>query len=164
MHLYRKYWHGRDKRDAQKLFTAECLDSCNPNSFIISTQFVLAKKKKNSIDLKMATSKHIKVTPSIKKNPALSFSRPLPYGKNGAAILHLAMSFHIGRRHIIVAVKTIIIDTQTDLPPGSTGSATCVQKFNDSRAVAIRITYRNLLRSSSMWEPRYPPPRVLYIV
>ena len=32
----------------------------------------------------------------------------------------------------------------------------CVQHFDDSRGLAIRITYRISLRSSSLWEPRYP--------
>jgi hypothetical protein len=32
----------------------------------------------------------------------------------------------------------------------------CVQSFDDSQGFAIRITYRNSLRSSSMWEPRHP--------
>ena len=40
--------------------------------------------------------------------------------------------------------------------PGIPGSAMCVQRFDDSRNSAIRITYRILLRSSSMPEPRDP--------
>jgi hypothetical protein len=32
----------------------------------------------------------------------------------------------------------------------------CVRKLDDSQGFAIRITYRNSLRSSSMWEPRHP--------
>jgi hypothetical protein len=32
----------------------------------------------------------------------------------------------------------------------------CVQSFDDSQGFAIHITYRNSLRSSSMWEPRHP--------
>ena len=39
----------------------------------------------------------------------------------------------------------------------------CVQNFDDSRGPAIRITYRISLRSSSLWEPRYPLPRVVII-
>ena len=35
-------------------------------------------------------------------------------------------------------------------------SAMCVQRFDDSLNSAIRITYRILLRSSSLREPRYP--------
>ena len=35
-------------------------------------------------------------------------------------------------------------------------SAICVQRFDDSRSSAIRITYRISLRSSSLREPRYP--------
>ena len=45
--------------------------------------------------------------------------------------------------------------------PGIPGSATCVQKFDDSLNSAIHITYRISLRSSSLREPRYPLLRVL---
>ena len=43
------------------------------------------------------------------------------------------------------------------------GSAMCVQNFDDSRGLAIRITYRISLRSSSLWEPRHPLLKVVYI-
>ena len=39
----------------------------------------------------------------------------------------------------------------------------CVQNFDDSRSLAIRITYRISLRSSSLWEPRHPSLKVVYI-
>ena len=39
----------------------------------------------------------------------------------------------------------------------------CVQNFDDSRGPAIRITYRISLRSSSLWEPRHPLLKVVYI-
>ena len=39
--------------------------------------------------------------------------------------------------------------------------AMCVQNLNDSRGLAIRITYRISLRSSSLWEPRHPPLKVV---
>lgn len=42
-------------------------------------------------------------------------------------------------------------------------SAMCVQRFDDSLNSAIRITYRILLRSSSLREPRYPLLRVVLI-
>jgi hypothetical protein len=42
-------------------------------------------------------------------------------------------------------------------------SASCVQRFDDSRS-AIRITYRISLRSSSSREPRYPLLKVLSVV
>ncbi len=42
--------------------------------------------------------------------------------------------------------------------------AICVQKFNDSRGPAIRITYRISLRSSSVWEPRHPLLKVVFYV
>ena len=36
-----------------------------------------------------------------------------------------------------------------------------VQNFDDSRGLAIRITYRISLRSSSLWEPRHPLLKVV---
>jgi hypothetical protein len=42
-------------------------------------------------------------------------------------------------------------------------SAMCVQNFDDSRGLAIRITYRISLRSSSLWEPRHPLLKVVMI-
>ena len=42
-------------------------------------------------------------------------------------------------------------------------SAMCVQNLNDSRGLAIRITYRISLRSSSLWEPRHPPLRIWFL-
>lgn len=42
--------------------------------------------------------------------------------------------------------------------------ATCVQKLDGSRDSAIHTKYRISLRSSSMQEPRYPLPRVVYIL
>ena len=52
-------------------------------------------------------------------------------------------------------------DTQTSMLPGKPGSAMCVQSLNDSRGLAIRITYRISLRSSSLWEPRHPLLKVV---
>ena len=40
-------------------------------------------------------------------------------------------------------------------------SAMCVQNLDDSRDIAIRITYRISLRSSSLWEPRHPSLKVV---
>jgi len=40
--------------------------------------------------------------------------------------------------------------------------AICVQRFDDSRSFAFHITFRILLRSSSLREPRYPLLRVVY--
>ena len=51
--------------------------------------------------------------------------------------------------------------TPSRMPPGVPGGARCVQKFDDSLGSAIRITYRISLRSSSLWEPRHPPVRVV---
>ena len=41
------------------------------------------------------------------------------------------------------------------------GNAMCVQKIDDSLGIAIRITYRISLRSSSLWEPRHPLLKVI---
>lgn len=43
------------------------------------------------------------------------------------------------------------------------GGADCFRNSNDSRS-AIRIAYRTLLRSSSIWEPRHPPLKVLLLI
>src|ERR1035441_5251495 len=42
--------------------------------------------------------------------------------------------------------------------------ATCVQRLDGSRDSAIHTTYRISLRSSSMREPRYPLPRVIFFL
>ncbi len=52
-------------------------------------------------------------------------------------------------------------DAQTDVLLGLPKSAICVQRFDDSLNSAIHITYRSLLRSSSMHEPRDPPLKVV---
>ena len=52
-------------------------------------------------------------------------------------------------------------DTQTGMPSGIPEGAMCVQRFDDSLNSAIHITYRILLRSSSMPEPRDPLLKVL---
>ena len=51
-------------------------------------------------------------------------------------------------------------DTETDMLGGEPPSASCVQGSDDSRNSAIRIAYRTLLRSSSLWEPRYPSLKI----
>jgi hypothetical protein len=45
--------------------------------------------------------------------------------------------------------------------PGGTESAGCVRNLDDSPIVAIRITYRISLRSSSAQEPRHPSLKVV---
>ena len=54
-------------------------------------------------------------------------------------------------------------DARTGMPFGIPKGAMCVQRFDDSRNSAIRITYRISLRSSSMPEPRDPLLKVLVI-
>ena len=53
-------------------------------------------------------------------------------------------------------------DTETDMLRGDL-SASCVQGSDDSRNSAIRIAYRTLLRSSSLWEPRYPSLKIFLV-
>ena len=53
-------------------------------------------------------------------------------------------------------------DPQTGMLPGIPESAICVQSFDDSLNSAIHTTYRSLLRSSSMHEPRDPPLKVVF--
>ena len=55
------------------------------------------------------------------------------------------------------------IDAQTGMLPGVPESAVCVQRFDDSLNLTIHITYRNLLRSSSLREPRHPLLAVVLI-
>ena len=54
-------------------------------------------------------------------------------------------------------------DTETDMLRGEPLSASCVQGSDDSRNSAIRIAYRTLLRSSSLWEPRYPSLKIFLV-
>jgi hypothetical protein len=55
-------------------------------------------------------------------------------------------------------------DTETDMLGGEPPSASCVQGSDDSRNSAIRIAYRTLLRSSSLWEPRYPSLKIFLVI
>lgn len=52
-------------------------------------------------------------------------------------------------------------DTQKSLVYSVKYTAICVREFDDSQGVAIRITYRTSLRSSSLRNPRYPSSRVV---
>ena len=47
------------------------------------------------------------------------------------------------------------------MPSAEASGAICVQRLDDSRNSAIHIRYRISLRSSSLWEPRYPLLRVV---
>ena len=55
-------------------------------------------------------------------------------------------------------------DTETNIPNSVLLGATCVQKSDDSRNSAIRTAYRTSLRSSSLWEPRYPSLKIFFIL
>jgi hypothetical protein len=61
-----------------------------------------------------------------------------------------------GRRRLVV--ESMLKEACSQAYPES---AICVQRFDDSLNSAIRITYRILLRSSSLREPRYPLLRVV---
>ena len=50
-------------------------------------------------------------------------------------------------------------DTEASMPARILTDARCVRNSSDSWS-AIRTAYRTLLRSSSLWEPRYPPLRI----
>ena len=52
-------------------------------------------------------------------------------------------------------------DSEPGMPSAETLGAICVQRFDGSRNSAIHTTYRSLLRSSSIQEPRYPLLRVV---
>ena len=52
-------------------------------------------------------------------------------------------------------------DTRPGMLSNCFNSAICVQNFNDSLSCAIRITYRSSQRSSSIYEPRDPPLKVV---
>ena len=62
--------------------------------------------------------------------------------------------------------RTLIYDinkhTETNMLRGYPLSAVCVRKSDDSRNSAIRIAYRISLRSSSLWEPRYPSLKIFF--
>ena len=55
-------------------------------------------------------------------------------------------------------------DAEAGMPLAEASGAICVQKLDDSRNSAIHIRYRISLRSSSLWEPRYPLLRVVCVV
>ena len=55
-------------------------------------------------------------------------------------------------------------NTQTDVLSGIPKSAICVRKLDDSLNSAIHITYRSLLRSSSMHKPRDPLLKVVFTI
>ena len=57
----------------------------------------------------------------------------------------------------VVSIQTLSQACFRDEPE----SAMCVKSFYDSRDLAIRITYRISLRSSSLWEPRHPLLKVV---
>ena len=52
-------------------------------------------------------------------------------------------------------------DAEAGMPSAEASGAICVQRLDDSRNSAIHIRYRISLRSSSLWEPRYPLLRVV---
>jgi len=67
------------------------------------------------------------------------------------------IKFHPKEERLMI----VFTDSQTDVLKGLPLSADCVQDLDDSRNSAIHTMYRISLRSSSMWEPRYPSPTVI---
>ena len=63
-----------------------------------------------------------------------------------------------------VALRWLYNDSQTGILSGIPESASCVQRFDDSRNSAIHITYRISLRSSSLQEPRDPLLKVVLLI
>ena len=57
--------------------------------------------------------------------------------------------------------QDVVYDSQTDIPRITQRGASCVQRFDDSQIHANRITFRILLRSSSLQEPRDPLLKVV---
>lgn len=53
--------------------------------------------------------------------------------------------------------------TETNMLAGYPTGAVCVRRSDDSRSSAIRIAYRISLRSSSIWEPRYPSLKIFVL-
>ena len=79
-----------------------------------------------------------------------------------AARLRFEAMAHKARTHSLLRASDET-DAQTGMLSRELESATCVQRFDDSLNSAIRITYRISLRSSSLWEPRYPLLRVVRV-
>ena len=60
------------------------------------------------------------------------------------------------------SVNGLLTPMRQACPREGPSGATCVQRLDGSRDSAIHTTYRISLRSSSMREPRYPLPRVIF--
>ena len=73
---------------------------------------------------------------------------------------YIYIHIHI-HTHTHSLVTAVLCGTQTDMPRRG---ACCVQKLDDSQIHADRTTYRTLLRSSSMQEPRDPLLKVVLIL
>ena len=71
----------------------------------------------------------------------------------------------VPRNHLSMDNKSLdcVPDAEADMLSAEASSAICVQRFDDSRNSAIHTTYRILLRSSSLREPRYPLLRVVSV-
>jgi hypothetical protein len=89
--------------------------------------------------------------------PRLERNQPRTRGSSRDGACQLLILFDDPR------AESIETDTQRSMLRRTLHSATCVQRFDDSLNSAIRMTYRISLRSSSLWEPRYPLLRVVFI-
>ena len=106
------------------------------------------------------------------KQGVSKFAVTHPHGKS-SQIHHLVTSaFHMHRDTVRQCHPSIIGQAHAEgdsltlrqaCSLEKPASAMCVQNLDDSRGFAIRITYRISLRSSSLWEPRHPLLKVVYI-
>ena len=96
-----------------------------------------------------------------------SDQNPMRSPKTHMHIFHERLSKRKSKEFLFFVnhIKIILIfsDTETDMLGGDLPSASCVQGSDDSRNSAIRIAYRTLLRSSSLWEPRYPSLKIFLV-
>ena len=113
-----------------------------------------------SPDLRFSLSKLSSCQPGAKEAcTASAYSQPSSPGQNTSR----DVCFQTGdRQHLTTYPLVHSKNKRSDRrAPGANGSAICVQRLDDSLNSAIHTTYRSLLRSSSMHEPRGPPLEVV---
>lgn len=91
----------------------------------------------------------------------------MPTGSGAGAGAHLRFGAPTAREQWEGQLHPFVVgegwtDSERNVPSAEASGAICVQRFDDSRNSAIHTTYRSLLRSSSMREPRYPLLRVVF--
>lgn len=99
---------------------------------------------------------------------AVAHHSPLPATYDGRTLRPTAPHGSEGQcPHLLPLVRQPSVDglltpMRQACPREGPLGATCVQRLDGSRDSAIHTTYRISLRSSSMREPRYPLPRVIF--